>query len=141
MASILIDENDFGSLSKPTQQEIMKLFFKNDIVLSDESDDQGELTKKHLNEIVSGLSDKSRNVLKTIASFKTNTVLLDDLLSSLNVESQDLQGVWSGITNRSRNITQDSEFMLFQWGYNEQKDSHTLKFHPNTYAHLVNYFS
>lgn len=141
MASILIDEKDFGSLSKPTQQEIMKLFFKNNIVLSDESDDQGELTKKHLNEIVSGLSEKSRNVLKAIASFKTNTVSLDDLLASLKVEYQDIQGVWSGITNRSRNITQDSEFILFQWVHDEQDDSHILKFHPNTYAHLVNFFS
>lgn len=141
MASFVINEKEFRSLSKPTQQEIMKLFFRNDIVLSDDSNDQGELTKKHLNEIITGLSEKSRNVLKAIASFNTNKVLLNDLLAYLEVEYADIKGVWSGITTRSRNVTQDPEFLLFEWVYDDQEDSHVLKFHPNTYTHLVNFFS
>ncbi|MBF7686528.1 hypothetical protein I2F17_11940 [Acinetobacter sp. B10A] len=138
MSNICIEKSDFYKLSIATQNEIISLF-KNKATFSEgEYDDQGELTKKQVYEIISGLSEKSRNVLKAIASFHKNNILFDNLLNVLGTNEKEIKGVWSGLTTRSRNITNDPEFLLITWLWNE--DICTMKFHPITYKYIVMYF-
>lgn len=139
MTNISISKEDFFKLSTASQTEILNLFTTKNIG-SDSEECLGELTKIQVNKIIKGLSEKSRDVLKAAASFGNNNILFDDLLDNLGVEADDIKGVWSGITTRCRNVTDDRSFLLIDWVLDEDDQVYTMKFHPNTYAHIVSYF-
>lgn len=137
MTHISINKDDFSKLSISAQTEILNLFKNNS--LTDSSEEMnGELTKKQVNEIIKGLSEKSRNVLKAVANLGSNFIAFDDLLVELEADADEIRGVWSGLTTRSRNITHDPEFTLIEWVW--QGEECFMKFHPTTYTHIVSYF-
>lgn len=137
MTYISINKDDFSKLSISAQTEILNLFKNNSLIDSSEEMD-GELTKKQVNEIIKGLSEKSRNVLKAVANLGSNFIAFDDLLVELDANADEIKGVWSGLTTRSRNITHDPEFTLIDWVW--QGEECFMKFHPTTYTHIVSYF-
>lgn len=137
MTYIGINKDDFSKLSISAQTEILNLFKNNSLIDSSEEMD-GELTKKQVNEIIKGLSEKSRNVLKAVANLGSNFIAFDDLLVELDTDADEIKGVWSGLTTRSRNITHDPEFTLIDWVW--QGEECFMKFHPTTYSHIVSYF-
>lgn len=137
MTHISINKDDFSKLSISAQTEILNLFKNNSLIDSSEEMD-GELTKKQVNEIIKGLSEKSRNVLKAVANLGSNFIAFDDLLVELEADADEIKGVWSGLTTRSRNITHDPDFTLIEWVW--QGEECFMKFHPTTYTHIVSYF-
>lgn len=137
MTHISINKDDFSKLSISAQTEILNLFKNNSLIDSSEEMD-GELTKKQVNEIIKGLSEKSRNVLKAVANLGSNFIAFDDLLVELEADADEIKGVWSGLTTRSRNITHDPDFILIEWVW--QGEECFMKFHPTTYTHIVSYY-
>lgn len=137
MTHISINKDDFSKLSISAKTEILNLFKNNSLINSSEEMD-GELTKKQVNEIIKGLSEKSRNVLKAVANLGSNFIAFDDLLDELEADADEIKGVWSGLTTRSRNITHDPDFILIEWVW--QGEECFMKFHPTTYTHIVSYF-
>lgn len=137
MTYIGINKDDFSKLSISAQTEILNLF-KNNSLIDSSAEMDGELTKKQVNEIIKGLSEKSRNVLKAVANLGSNFIAFDDLLVELDTDADEIKGVWSGLTTRSRNITHDPEFTLIDWVW--QGEECFMKFHPTTYTHIVSYF-
>lgn len=144
MTSVSISKEDFVKLSISTRDEIIKLLSNNStIYLSEDAEGDGELTKKQVNEIIKGLSEKSRGVLKAAASFDNHIIKFDDLLEKLDTDADAIKGVWSGITTRCRNVSNDPSFMLIEWVSEEDEDETVfanMRFHPTTYAHIVSYF-
>lgn len=139
MSNIVLSKQDLQKLSVAAQNEIINLFFKMNLQESSE-EDFGELTKKQVSDLIFGLSEKSRIVLKAVSEFNGNIINFNDLLTQLEVEEKDIKGVWSGLTTRSRNISNDPEFRLIYWEWSEDKQSYLMKFHPKTYEYIVAYF-
>lgn len=138
MSNIVISKEDFSKLSHSVQTEILNLFLKKQIIQQDELD--GELTKKQVFDLIEGLSDKSKGVLKATVKFENNSINFNELLEELDTTEEDLKGVWSGLTKRTRNVANDSDLHLINWYWNEEDQSYTLTFHPTTYSHIVSYF-
>lgn len=139
MSNIVLSKQDVQKLSSAAQKEIINLLFKKNGEKTSE-EDFGELTKKQVFDLIDGLSEKSRGVLKAVANFEENSIKFNDLLKELDANEKDIKGVWSGITTRSRNISNDSEFYLINWEWSEDQQSYLMKFHPTTYSHIVTYF-
>lgn len=139
MSDVILSKQDIQKLSVSAQNEIINLLFKTNLQESSE-EDFGELTKKQVSDLIDGLSEKSRSVLKAVAEFNENIINFNALLKLLEVEEKDIKGVWSGLTTRSRNISNDSEFYLIYWEWSEDQQSYLMKFHPKTYEYIVAYF-
>lgn len=74
MASIIISSKDFNNLSTDCQQEILRLFQDLHTKIGNENSEKqinteeseqdyaGELTKKQVNDLMTGLSDKIKDI-------------------------------------------------------------------------------
>jgi hypothetical protein len=144
--SINISLNSFRRLSTSTQQEILALFtLTNMDQVSSESQNKdsfdGELTKKQVNLFLLGLSEKSKNVIKTmILEFPNNSIPYDKLLIKLDMQDDNMTGIWSGITKRSRTASQDETFTLIDWSWSEELQTNIGRFHPTTHQYLMQFF-
>lgn len=139
MSDVILSKQDIQKLSVSAQKEIINLLFKTNLQEFSE-EDFGELTKKQVSDLIDGLSEKSRNVLKAVAEFNEHIINFNALLKLLKVDEKDIKGVWSGLTTRSRNISNDSEFYLIDWEWSEDQQSYLMNFNPKTYQYIVAYF-
>jgi hypothetical protein len=101
----------------------------------------GELTRRQVSNLLSVLSDKSKNILRTmVRNFSHNDINYRDLLKNLGMTEEDnLTGVWSGITKRSRNVANDPSFDLIDWNSNEDNIA-VGSMHPTTFKYISEYF-
>jgi hypothetical protein len=143
MSYIALSMEDIQSLSSAARREVLNIFGHNDHYDDDDDDEAGgELTRKQVVEFLAGLSDKSKNVLRTmVIDFDTNHVAHKDLLDTLDMVGENLTGVWAGITKRSRTVSGDPEFSLIEWTPNDDGDDNIGRFNANTYNHLKKIFT
>ncbi len=141
MTSITISLEKFLGLSKPTQDEILNVF-REQLPPINTNTIEGELTRKQVNTLLNGLSEKSKTVLKAIVeNFDSNNIHYEQLLEKLDMVNENLTGVWSGITKRSRNIANDPDFDLIDWNTRD-KDGHAIGImHCITFSHIAAYFN
>lgn len=153
MASIIISSKDFNNLSTDCQQEILRLFQDLHTKIGNENSEKqinteeseqdyaGELTKKQVNDLMTGLSDKIKDILKKIVEYPHDSVLYQELLKDLGMQGQKMGGIWAGLTKRSRTVSKDPEFALINWDFNESQGDFVIKLHPQTYRYIQNYFN
>jgi hypothetical protein len=153
MASIIISSKDFNNLSTDCQQEILRLFQDLHTKIGNENSEKqinteeseqdyaGELTKKQVNDLMTGLSDKIKDILKKIVEYPHDSVLYQELLRDLGMQGQNMGGIWAGLTKRSRTVSKDPEFALINWDFNESQGDFVIKLHPQTYRYIQNYFN
>ena len=153
MASIIISSKDFNNLSTDCQQEILRLFQDLHTKIGNENSEKqinteeseqdyaGELTKKQVNDLMTGLSDKIKDILKKIVEYPHDSVLYQELLRDLGMQGQNMGGIWAGLTKRSRSVSKDPEFALINWDFNESQGDFVIKLHPQTYRYIQNYFN
>jgi hypothetical protein len=141
MTSLNISLDQFFGLSKATQDEILSLFQQQQLSAVKADTLEGELTRKQVNNFLSGLSDKSKSVLKAIVqNFENNNIHYEQLVKKLDMVDENLTGVWSGITKRSRNIANDPDFDLIDWNTRDKDGCAIGMMHPITYSHIAAYF-
>lgn len=98
-------------------------------------------TRKQVNNFLSGVSDKSKSVLKAIVqNFENNNIHYEQLVKNLDMVDENLTGVWSGITKRSRNTANDPDFDLIDWNIRDKDGCAIGMMHPITYSHIAAYF-
>lgn len=140
MTSITISLEKFLGLSKSTQDEILNVF-REQLPPVNANTIEGELTRKQVNTLLNGLSEKSKTVLKAIVeNFDSNNIHYEQLLEKLDMVNENLTGVWSGITKRSRNIANDPDFDLIDWNTRDKYGSVIGIMHPITFSHIAAYF-
>ncbi|OTG62220.1 hypothetical protein [Acinetobacter silvestris] len=142
MTLISISLDEFKKLSLATQAEILSIF-QPQISCENSEDLDGELTRRQVSNLINGLSDKSKNILRTIVrNFSHDDINYKDLLKNLGMtEDDNLTGVWSGITKRSRNaaVANDPSFDLIAWNTNED-NIYVGCMHPTTFKYMSEYF-
>ncbi|MCU4385538.1 hypothetical protein [Acinetobacter radioresistens] len=140
MTQLVISLDQFQKLSTSTQAEILNIF-QPQINHENVEDVDGELTRRQVSNLLSGLSDKSKNILRTmVRNFSHNDINYRDLLKNLGMTEEDnLTGVWSGITKRSRNVANDPSFDLIDWNSNEDNIA-VGSMHPTTFKYISEYF-
>lgn len=142
MTHVSISLEDFKKLSLITQTEVLSLF-QPQINSENTEELEGELTRKQVNNLLTGLSDKSKNILRTIIkNFNHDNINYSELLKNLGLTEEDnLTGVWSGITKRSRNVSvaNDPSFNLITWNSNED-NIYVGSIHPTTFKYISEYF-
>ena len=149
MPSIVISSNDFNKLSSSCQQEILQLFKSSSISFTEKQSEindseqnlAGELTQKQTDKLMAGVSDKSKSILKKIVEYPHDSVLYQTLMKDLGMQDQSLRGIWAGLTKRARNVSNDTDFCLIYWDYNELQGDYTVRLHPQTYHYIKNYFN
>ncbi|MFK8986699.1 hypothetical protein [Acinetobacter seifertii] len=140
MTSITISLEKFLGLTKSTQDEILNVFREEQQTVNINTV-EGELTRKQVNALLNGLSEKSKTVLKVLVeNFDNNHIHYDELIKTLDMVDENLTGVWSGITKRSRNIANDSNFDLIDWNTRDKYGSVIGMMHPITFSHIAAYF-
>lgn len=140
MTSITISLEKFLGLTKSTQDEILNVFREEQQTVNTNTV-EGELTRKQVNALLNGLSEKSKTVLKVLVeNFDNNHIHYDELIKTLDMVDENLTGVWSGITKRSRNIANDSNFDLIDWNTRDKYGSVIGMMHPITFSHIAAYF-
>ena len=140
MSYIALSIQDIKSLSATAKKEIFELLGYSDSH-NDSEEGDGELTKKQVINLVQGLADKSKHILKTmVLNFDKNEIVYQVLLQELDMVGENLTGVWSGITKRARTASGDPEFTLIDWVWNEELNDNVGRFNSNTYNHLKNIF-
>lgn len=139
MSYFSISKEDFQSFTITTQTEILAVYQTKKTIENTDSSD-GELTKKQVNDLLSGLSEKSKGILKTIVKeFEYNQINYTILLKKLNMVDENLTGVWSGITKRARGVSHDKQLKLIEWVWPD--DSTCIgSMHPNTFNYISDYF-
>ena len=141
MTSITISLEKFLGLSKPTQDEILNVF-REQLPPINTNTIEGELTRKQVNTLLNGLSEKSKTVLKAIVeNFDSNNIHYEQLLEKLDMVNENLTGVWSGITKRSRNIANDPDFDLIDWNTRDKEGCAIGIMHCITFSHIAAYFN
>lgn len=141
MTSITISLEKFLGLSKSTQDEILNVF-REQLPPINTNTIEGELTRKQVNTLLNGLSEKSKTVLKAIVeNFDSNNIHYEQLLEKLDMVNENLTGVWSGITKRSRNIANDPDFDLIDWNTRDKEGCAIGIMHCITFSHIAAYFS
>lgn len=142
MTNISISLEDFKKLSLTTQTEVLSIF-QPKISSENNEDLDGELTRRQVLNLINGLSDKSKNILRTIVkNFSHDDINYKELLKNLGMTEEDnLTGVWSGITKRSRNaaVANDPSFDLITWNPN-QDNIYVGSMHPTTFKYMTEYF-
>lgn len=140
MTSITISLEKFLGLTKSTQDEILNIF-REELQTINTNTVEGELTRKQVNAFLSGLSEKSKTVLKAIVeNFDNNHIHYEQLIKKLDMVDENLTGVWSGITKRSRNIANDQNFDLIDWNTRDKDGFAIGIMHPITFSHIAAYF-
>lgn len=140
MTSLTISLDKFMTLSENAQKEILDLF-RNKQKITREEATEGELTRRQVSNLLHGLSDKSKSVLKmTVKEFESDHIDYEQLLEKLDMVGENLTGVWSGITKRCRNVTGDQEFVLIDWAKCEDNDNYIGSMHPRTFSLMAEYF-
>mgnify|MGYP007088056755 CR=1 FL=1 len=142
MSNLTLTKDDFAKLSSTTQMEILSLFTPE--IKYEMKKVDGELSYQQVRNLLNGLSEKSKNMLKVIVqNFKHDAIKYRELLEILGLtEDDNLTGVWSGITKRSRNsaVANDSSFNLINWDYDDV-NLYIGSIKPKTFQHIIEYFS
>jgi hypothetical protein len=143
MSYIALSIEDLQKLSSEARKEVFNLLgYAEHFEDEDEDETGGELTKKQIVNFLSGMSEKSKNVLKTmIMSFDGNKISEIALMEELGMVGESLTGVWAGITKRARTVSGDQDLFLINWSYDEASNDNIGRFNPNTYEHLKKIFA
>lgn len=145
MNSITLSLQTISTLSLQTRTEILNLFKPKDIettndplIINDDSLKE-DLTQEQVNELIKGLSSKSRKVLRAIIEhYNHDNINERDLLVKLNMVGKPLSGVWSGITGRARFLNKNPKYRLIKLKRTSQGRIGNID--PTTFSYISNYF-
>ena len=76
-----------------------------------------DLTVAMVHKLADGLGDKTKAVLRVVATSNYPTFHMRDVISAVDgaETSRDLRAVWAALTRRTRKICDDDEAFLFAW--------------------------
>ncbi|WP_426576731.1 hypothetical protein ACP179_20660 [Xenorhabdus stockiae] len=140
MSGIFISSQDWEKLTDRTREELLTLVTNGarEDVSYEEMGGATDLSSLQAANLVRGLGEKSRKVLKAIleVSDVQGRFWCKEAANELGVESESFRGVWSGLTRRLRSITGDDESYLFEWAWDDERDDYQGTFNEITHKNL-----
>lgn len=137
MSGVFLSREDLILLSPSTRAEIIALVSGQFLsgVYKKSEDGPANLSSLQAENLVHGLNEKPRSVLKSIIEGNDGEhgFWCKNVASKIDINVSELSGVWSVLTQRTCAVTDDFEAYLIGWEWNDERNDYYGKLHPMTY--------